>query len=79
MAETRLQTLETRLENYLKCEEAILSGAQSYQIGSRQMTKANLYHIKDMIKYLENEIEQEKSRIAGKGRNKSFGVIPRDF
>jgi hypothetical protein len=76
---TRLETLKTRLQQYIDCESAILSGAQSYAIGSRNLTRANLAEIAKMIKYLENEIAVEESKAAGKGRNRMFGVIPRDF
>jgi hypothetical protein len=80
MAEiSRLERLKQRLDNYYAAEEAILSGAQSYQIGSRQLTRANLSHIKEMIEYLERELEVEKSKQSGKGRNRMIGVIPRDF
>lgn len=76
---TRLETLQTRLTQYLECESAILSGAQSYAIGSRNLTRANLAEISSMIRYLEKEIANEESISSGKGRNRVFGVIPRDF
>lgn len=75
----RLQTLQSRLEQYLNCEAAILSGSQEYAIGSRRLTRANLPEISKMIAYLEKEIEIEKAKAAGRGRNKVFGIIPRDF
>lgn len=64
---------------YLNCEIAILEGAQSYQIGSKQLNRANLSHIRLMIEYLEKEIAQEESKISGKGRNRVLGIIPRDY
>lgn len=76
---TRLETLESRYLAYIKAEADILSGAQSYQIGSRQLTRANLKEIRDTIVYLEKEIAAEKSKQSGKGRNRVIGVIPRDF
>jgi hypothetical protein len=75
----RLDTLRTRLEQYIECESTILGGAQEYSIGSRRMTRANLKEISDMIRYLEREVANEESKAAGKGRNRTFGVIPRDF
>lgn len=77
--ETRLETLRIRLRQYLACEEAILGGAQSYTIGPRNLTRANLAEIADMIKYLENEIANEEAKEEGRGRNLMFGIIPRDF
>lgn len=76
---TRLETLKARLGQYIDCESSILSGAQSYAIGSRNLTRANLAEIANMIKYLEKEIAIEEAKVAGRGRNRVFGVIPRDF
>ena len=76
---TRLEMLNDRLTSYLTCEESILSGAQSYAIGGRNLTRANLSEISKMIKYLEKEISQEESKKSGSGRNRVAGIIPRDF
>jgi hypothetical protein len=75
----RLDTLKARLAQYIECETTILGGAQEYSIGSRRLTRANLKEIADMIQYLEREVANEESKTAGKGRNRVFGVIPRDF
>lgn len=76
---TALERYKKRLEQYYEAEEAILSGAQSYKLGSRSLTRANLNEIADMIKYLENRVAAEQSTSNGKGRNKVTGVVPRDF
>ncbi|RII32842.1 hypothetical protein D2A34_21845 [Clostridium chromiireducens] len=76
---SRLETLKTRLENYYKAEDSILNGAQEYKIGSRDFRRADLNEISQMIQYLEKEIATEESKSQGKGRNRVFGVIPRDF
>jgi hypothetical protein len=75
----RLDSLILRLDQYIQCETAITTGSQDYTIGSRKLTRANLKEISDMILYLEKEIEIEKSKEAGKGRNRMVGIIPRDF
>lgn len=79
MANIRLEALKTRLQQYLDCEAAVLTGAQSYAIGSRNLTRANLREISGMIKYLELEIAKEESAAAGRGRNACVGAIPRDL
>ncbi|MHC1683694.1 MAG: DUF6148 family protein [Clostridiaceae bacterium] len=80
MAEiSRLDRLKLRLDMYYKAEEAILNGAQSYQMGTKQLTRANLSHIKEMIEQLEREVAIEQSKTKRKGRNRVIGVIPRDF
>jgi len=76
---SRLTDLQTRLQQYTACETAILDGAQSYGVGSRNLTRANLKEIADMIKYLEQEITAEEAKASGKRRNWSGGIIPRDF
>lgn len=75
----RLDRLQQRLGMYYEAEEDILGGAQSYKLGSKELNRANLSHIKEMIEYLEKEIEIEKSKQAGKRRNRVIGIIPRDF
>lgn len=76
---TRLDRLQQRLNMYYEAEEAVLGGAQSYKMGTKELNRANLSHIKEMIEYLEKEVAAEKSKQAGKGRNRVFGIIPRDF
>jgi hypothetical protein len=76
---TRLETLRVRLEQYMACEAAILGGAQSYSIGTRELNRANLKEIAEMIKYLEKEVANEAAKECGRGRNRMFGVIPRDY
>lgn len=75
----RLDTLNQRLQDYLKAEEAILSGAQEYRIGTRLIKRGELKSMSDMINYLEKEIANEESKQSGKGRNKVIGIIPRDL
>ncbi len=41
--------LNARLKQYLEAENAILIGGQSYTIGNRTLTRANLAEIRDAI------------------------------
>lgn len=75
----RLESLTLRLQQYIDCETAITTGSQDYTIGSRRLTRANLKEISDMIRYLEREVEIEKSKDLKQGRNRMVGIIPRDF
>lgn len=75
----RLDTLKRRIQMYYDAEVALLEGAQSYKIGSRELSRVNMSYIRDQIVVLEKEIAIEESKAAGKGRNRVFGVIPRDF
>lgn len=75
----RLENLKSRLALYLAAESAILDGAQSYNMAGKMITRANLAEISANIKYLEKEIAAEEARSCGRGRNKVFGIIPRDL
>lgn len=68
-----------RLELYYAAEEAILGGAQSYTIGSRNLTRADLGEITEMIASLEQRVAEDEAAMAGGNRRKSVGVIPRDW
>lgn len=76
---TRLETLQQRLQDYIKAEDAVLNGAQEYRIGTRLFKRGDLSVISDMIKYLEKEIAIEQSKQIGNGRNRIIRVVPRDF
>lgn len=49
--------LQRRLELYLDCEAKILSGAQSYTIGQRTLTRADLSTIRKIIDDLAAQID----------------------
>lgn len=76
--EARLTTYKSRLDLYLKAEAAILEGAQSYTIGSRHLTRADLAEIRKMISTLEDGIDELESQVSGGSRRKCIRVIPRD-
>ena len=64
---TRQELLNQRLKQYIEAEEMILSG-QSYQIGDRRLTRANLSDVRKMIDILLSQgamlDESEKSTIS---------------
>ena len=76
--EARLSTYKERLTLYLEAEKAILEGAQSYSIGSRHLTRADLAEIRKMINALEDGIDEMESQVSGGSRRKCVRVIPRD-
>ena len=63
MAKSETVIIE-RLELYYEAERKVLRG-QSYTLGNRQLTRANLAEIHKVIKELENELEQMKGRSRG--------------
>lgn len=63
---------------------AILNGAQSYTIGSRSLSRADLKSLLDWRDELYVQVIQEESELDAitsgtGGRRKSVGVIPRDW
>lgn len=67
-----------RLQLYLAAEEAVLSGAQSYAVGGRNLTRANLAEIRAAIDDLYKRLEAAEATQNGKGANKVSGIVPRD-
>jgi len=51
-----ITTVTARLEMYYEAERRVLLG-QSYTIGNRQLTRANLAEIRKAIRELEDEVE----------------------
>lgn len=74
--EQRKAMLEEAYAAYLK----LLHGeVKQYTIGSRSLTRFDLDELWDMIKTLEAELDQLETQLAGGGRRKAVGVIPRDI
>ncbi|WP_302806752.1 DUF6148 family protein [Cloacibacillus porcorum] len=68
----RRQYIIQRLNLYLDAEEMVLKG-QSYRIGSRSVTRADLPAIQAKIKELESELDND-------GRKKrTVRIVPRDI
>ena len=61
-----LKTLKARLEVYLEAERKILLG-QSYKIGSRELTRANLADVRAAIESISEQIDSME-RPAGRIR-----------
>lgn len=70
----RITRVETRLELYYAAETAILGGAQSYSIGNRSLTRADLNNISAMIRRLEGDL----TRLTRSNRITAHRVVPRD-
>lgn len=76
----RLEQRKAMLEECYKAYNDLLRGrVQQYSIGSRSLTRFDLDELWDMIKTLESEVDQLESQLAGGGRRKAVGVIPRDI
>lgn len=80
--QAKIKDKKERLEAYRNRELEILKGGvQSYEIGSRNVTRYNvdLASIRSAIKDLEKEIAELEALLGGGNVRKAVGVIPRDW
>ncbi len=78
MAGITLETAQKHLDAWLEAELTVTTG-QSYTIGSRVLTRANLTEIRNAIDYWNKKaIALENAKKAG-GRNRVRRVVPRDL
>lgn len=75
MSNQRLEMKKKRLQQYYDAEEKILKG-QSYTLGSRQLTRADLATVQNKIKELEAEVDALQQR--GTTKRRSARVVPID-
>lgn len=76
----RLEQRKQALEAAYAAYTALLSGqVKSYTIGSRNLTHFDLGELEETIARLEQEIDGLEGQLAGGGRRKSVGVVPRDI
>jgi len=59
--------------------ELELTTHQSYKIGSRSLTKADLGQIRKQIEYWQNRVAQLENAEKRGGRNRVVRVVPRDL
>lgn len=78
--EEKLCFRQTILAEERKAYLALLQGGvKAYTIGSRSLTKFDLPQLEESIEKHEEEIEELESLLAGGGRRKFVGVVPRDW
>lgn len=78
MAGITLQIAKTHLEEWLKAELAVTT-SQSYTIGSRVLTRANLTEIRNAIDYWNRKANELENIEKTGGRNRVRRVVPRDL
>lgn len=70
-----LEDKKLRLELYKTAEKKILTG-QSYSIGSRQLTRADLATVQKQIRELETDVQALEKR--GTAKRRSARLVPVD-
>lgn len=72
-----LEIAKEHLDQWLEAELE-LTTHQSYQIGKRSLTLADLDMVGERITYWSGMVEKLKRLSAG-GRNRTYEIIPRDY
>lgn len=78
MAGITLETAQKHLDAWLEAEMAITTG-QSYTIGSRTLTRANLTEIRNTIDYWNKKVDTLENLKCGKGRSRIKRGVIRDL
>lgn len=78
MAAITLETAKKHLEMWLEAESEVAIN-QSYTIGGKTFTRANLGEIRKQIEYWSNKVQALENIAKRKGRNRVYRVVPRDL
>lgn len=78
MAAIELEQAKKHLNMWLEAESEVAVN-QSYTIGGKSFTRANLGEIRKQIEYWNNKVQQLENLAKKKGRNRVFRVVPRDL
>lgn len=82
MSATELKIRKDRaLKHYNAWLDAELAVAtsQSYTIGSRSLTRADLGEIRKQLDYWRRELDKIENLEKNKGRNRTYRAVPRDL
>lgn len=73
-----LDMAQEHLEQWLEAE-LVLTTSQSYTLGTKTLTRANLSSIRQEIEYWRAMVEKLESRQSNGGRNRMMRIVPRDW
>ena len=69
---------QEKLNTWLAAEEAVATG-QSYQIGTRMLTRADLKAIRQQMEYWAGKLAEAEAEEQNGGRIRAFRAVPRDL
>lgn len=69
---------QQKLQTWLDAEEAIATG-QSYQIGTRMLTRADLKQVREQMEYWAGKLAEAEAEESNGGRNRAYRFVPRDL
>ena len=78
MAGITLEIAQKHLDAWLEAEMQV-TNAQSYTIGSRTLTKANLTEIRNAIEYWQQKVTILENLKKNNGRSRVKRFVPRDL
>lgn len=67
-----------KLDTWLAAEEAIATG-QSYQIGTRMLTRADLKQVREEMEYWAGKLAEAEAESSCGGRNRAYRALARDL
>ena len=73
-----LKEARKHLADWMEAELQVTTG-QSYTIGSRTLTRANLTQIGKRIDYWSGKVAELENAARHGGRNRAFRAVPRDL
>jgi len=68
---------EEKVKTWLAAEEAIATG-QSYQIGTRNLTRADLKQVREELEYWAGKLAEVESEEQCGGHIRAYHIVPRD-
>lgn len=77
MAVFSKELCKQKLKTWLDAEEAITTG-QSYQIGNRTLTRADLKQVREQMEYWAGKLAQAEAEEKQGGRNRAYRAVIRD-
>lgn len=78
MAAITLETAKRHLDMWLEAETQVAIN-QSYSIGGKSFTRANLSEIRNQVKYWSDKVEELQNIAKNRGRNRVYRIVPRDL
>lgn len=71
------ETCRQKLNTWLAAEESVATG-QSYQIGTRMLTRADLKQIREEMEYWAQKLSETEAEEKNGGRNRLYHFVARD-
>lgn len=78
MAAITLETAKRHLDMWLEAETQVAIN-QSYTIGGKSFTRANLGEIRKQVEYWSNKVAELQNLAKKRGRNRVYRVVTRDL